>query len=226
MMGAMVKTYYAEKAGIDPAKIRVVSVMPCTAKKFEAKREELAGTGYPDVDAVITTRELARMIKEAGIDFVNLPDEDFDDLCGESTGAAVIFGATGGVMEAALRTAYEVLTGTTLENVDFHQVRGIEGVKEADIQIGDMTISVAVANGTGNASRLLDISRIVNCCFNWSIFLQYSRYIHFCLLFLLIYSNCNYQFLQKEKNSGRIDELAEDYFFKYIEYEDTNKPAA
>ena len=156
MMGAMVKTYYAEKAGIDPAKIRVVSVMPCTAKKFEAKREELAAAGYPDVDAVITTRELGRMIKEAGIDFTALPDEDFDDLMGESTGAAVIFGATGGVMEAALRTAYEALTGSTLENVDFHDVRGIEGIKEASVQIGGLTVNVAVANGTGNATKLLD----------------------------------------------------------------------
>ena len=159
MLGAMVKTYYAEKAGIDPAKIRVVSVMPCTAKKFEAQREELSGTGYPDVDAVITTRELARMIKEAGIDFRTLPNEDFDSLMGESTGAAVIFGATGGVMEAALRTAYETLTGETLKNVDFHDVRGIEGIKEADVKIGDQVISVAVANGTGNASKLLDSVR-------------------------------------------------------------------
>ena len=156
MLGAMVKTYYAEKAGIDPAKIRVVSVMPCTAKKFEAKREELAASGYPDVDAVITTRELGRMIKEAGIDFVALPDEDFDDLMGESTGAGVIFGATGGVMEAALRTAYEALTGKTLENVEFHDVRGIEGIKEASVQIGDLTVNVAVANGTGNATKLLE----------------------------------------------------------------------
>ena len=133
--------------------------MPCTAKKFEAKREELAGTGYPDVDAVITTRELARMIKEAGIDFRNLPDEDFDSLMGESTGAAVIFGATGGVMEAALRTAYETITGETLENVDFHDVRGIEGIKEATVNIGGTDVNVAVANGTGNASKLLDSVR-------------------------------------------------------------------
>lgn len=156
MMGAIIKSYYAEKAGLDPKDIRVVSVMPCTAKKFEADREELAGTGYPDVNAVITTRELARMIKQAGIDFANLPDEDFDTLLGESTGAGVIFGATGGVMEAALRTAYEALTGKTLENVDFTAVRGVEGVKEASVQVGDLTVNVAVANGTGNASKLLD----------------------------------------------------------------------
>ncbi len=159
MLGAIIKSYYAEKAGIDPKDIAVVSVMPCTAKKFEADREELAGTGYPDVDAVITTRELARMIKEAGIDFVNLPDEDFDPLCGESTGAAVIFGATGGVMEAALRTAYETITGETLEDVNFTAVRGVEGIKEATIQVGDLPVSVAVAHSTGAASKLLDMVR-------------------------------------------------------------------
>ncbi|MDD6683360.1 MAG: NADH-dependent [FeFe] hydrogenase, group A6 [Clostridiales bacterium] len=157
MLGAVVKSYYAQKAGIDPKDIAVVSVMPCTAKKFEADRDELAGAGYPDVDAVITTRELAKMIKEAGIDFVNLPDEDFDDMLGESTGAGVIFGATGGVMEAALRTAYEVITGKELENVDFTAVRGIEGIKEATIKVGDLDVSVAVAHGTGNASKLLDM---------------------------------------------------------------------
>ena len=159
MLGAIIKSYYAEKAGIDPKDIAVVSVMPCTAKKFEADREELAGTGYPDVDAVITTRELARMIKEAGIDFVNLPDEYFDPLCGESTGAAVIFGATGGVMEAALRTAYETITGETLEDVNFTAVRGVEGIKEATIQVGDLPVSVAVAHSTGAASKLLDMVR-------------------------------------------------------------------
>ena len=157
MMGAVVKSYYAQKAGIDPKDIAVVSVMPCTAKKFEADRDELAGAGYPDVDAVITTRELAKMIKEAGIDFVNLPDENFNDMLGESTGAGVIFGATGGVMEAALRTAYEVITGKELENVDFTAVRGIEGIKEATIKVGDLDVSVAVAHGTGNASKLLDM---------------------------------------------------------------------
>ena len=159
MLGAIIKSYYANKTDINPKDIAVVSVMPCTAKKFEADREELAGTGYPDVDAVITTRELARMIKEAGIDFVNLPDEDFDPLCGESTGAAVIFGATGGVMEAALRTAYETITGQTLEDVNFTAVRGIEGIKEATVQVGDLPVSVAVANSTGAASKLLDMVR-------------------------------------------------------------------
>ncbi len=156
MVGAIVKSYYAEKAGIDPKKIRVVSVMPCTAKKFEARRPELGHDGMADVDAVLTTRELARMIKEAGIDFANLPDGDFDSLMGESTGAGVIFGATGGVMEAALRTAYETITGEKLTDVEFHAVRGIEGIKEAEIEIGDQKVLVAVASGTGNATKLLE----------------------------------------------------------------------
>ena len=156
MLGAMVKTYYAEKNGIDPKDIAVVSVMPCTAKKFEAARPELGHNGLADVDVVITTRELARMIKEANINFNLLPDGDFDSLMGESTGAAVIFGATGGVMEAALRTAYETITGETLQDVDFHQVRGIEGIKEAEIDIGGNKVLVAVASGTGNATKLLE----------------------------------------------------------------------
>ena len=155
MEGAMIKSYYAEKTGIDPKDIAVVSVMPCTAKKFEAKRPELSHDGLADVDVVITTRELARMIKEAGIDFPNLPDEDFDSLLGESTGASVIFGATGGVMEAALRTAYNMITGKELEQVDLTAVRGVEGVKEASVQVGDLTVNVAVANGTANAAKLL-----------------------------------------------------------------------
>ena len=159
MEGAMIKTYWAEKAGIDPKDIRVVSVMPCTAKKFEAQRPELGHDGMQDVDEVLTTRELARMIKEAGIDFVNLPDEDFDPVCGESTGAAVIFGATGGVMEAALRTVYEKVTGETLAKVEFEAVRGVEGVKEATVKVGDLDVKVAIAHGTANAAKLLDSIR-------------------------------------------------------------------
>ena len=159
MTGAMVKTYYAEKMGIDPAKIVVVSVMPCTAKKFEAARPELGHNGLADVDVVITTRELARMIREAGINFNALPDGAFDSLMGESTGAAVIFGATGGVMEAALRTAYETLTKTTLEKVDFHAVRGVQGIKEATVRIGDTDVNVAVCSSTGMAAKLLDSVR-------------------------------------------------------------------
>ncbi len=156
MAGAVIKSYFAEKEGIDPSKIYVVSVMPCTAKKFEAKREELSNGGFADVDAVITVRELARMIKSAGIDFARLPDGDFDKLCGESTGAGVIFGATGGVMEAALRTVYEKVTGKELADVNFHEVRGIEGIKEAEIDLDGKKITVAVAHGTGNASELLE----------------------------------------------------------------------
>ena len=156
MGGALIKSYYAEKNGLDPKKIFVVSVMPCTAKKFEAKREELSNNGLQDVDAVITTRELAQMIRTAGIDFIHLPDEDFDDFMGESTGAAVIFGATGGVMEAALRTVYEVVTGKELEKVDFKAVRGTKGIKEAEIDVGGKIVRVAVANGTGNAGKLLE----------------------------------------------------------------------
>ena len=157
MTGAMIKTYYAERENLNPRDIVVVSVMPCTAKKFEANRPELGHDGMADVDYVLTTRELARMIKEAGIDFANLPDEDFDSLMGESTGAAVIFGATGGVMEAALRTAYEAITGKTLEDVNFTAVRGMEGIKEATVKIGDLDVNVAVASSTGKASELLDM---------------------------------------------------------------------
>lgn len=157
MFGAILKTYYAQKMGIDPADMFVVSIMPCTAKKFEAQREELAASGYPDVDAVLTTRELARMIKEAGIDFVSLPDSHFDDPMGDATGAGVIFGATGGVMEAALRTVYEILTGKPLENVEITQVRGLEGIREAEIDIGTMKIKAAVAHGLANAKKLLEM---------------------------------------------------------------------
>jgi NADP-reducing hydrogenase subunit HndD len=130
--------------------------MPCTAKKFEAARPEMAATGYPDVDVVITTRELARMIREAGIDFKDLPGRHFDDPMGEATGAGVIFGATGGVMEAAIRTVAEVLSGQSIENVEYEQVRGVEGIKEASVKVGDLTLKAAVAHGLGNARKLLD----------------------------------------------------------------------
>lgn len=156
MFGAVAKSYYAKKAGIDPSKIIVVSVMPCTAKKFECKRPELGKDGIADVDIVLTTREHARMIKQARIDFLKLPDEDFDSILGESTGAAVIFGVTGGVMEAALRTVSEVITGKELENVEYTAVRGLEGIKEAEVKIGDLTVKAAVAHGTGNAKALLE----------------------------------------------------------------------
>jgi iron-only hydrogenase group A len=157
MLGALVKTYYAEKEGIDPANIVVVSVMPCTAKKFECARPEMRGSGFQDVDYVLTTRELARMIREAGIDFKALPEETYDNPLGEYSGAATIFGATGGVMEAALRTVYEILTGKVLENVDFTQVRGLQGWKEATVPISGVgDVKVAVAHGLGNARKLLD----------------------------------------------------------------------
>ena len=156
MMGAVIKSYYAEKNNIDPKNIYVVSVMPCTAKKFEAARSELGNDGLQDVDAVLTVRELARMIKQAGIDFARLADEDFDEVLGDSTGAGVIFGATGGVMEAALRTVYEIVTGKTLEKVEFDAVRGTEGIKEAEIDLNGKTVRVAVAHSTGNAKKLLD----------------------------------------------------------------------
>lgn len=159
MFGALVKTYYASKFGIDPSKIYSVSVMPCTAKKYEAERPEMNSSGFKDVDAVLTTRELARMIKEAGIDFVNLPDEDFDAPLGISTGASTIFGVTGGVMEAALRTVYEVVTGENLDSIEFQCVRGLEGVKEAEIELNGKKVRVAVANGLGNAAKVLNSLR-------------------------------------------------------------------
>ncbi len=156
MFGGLLKTYYAEKMGIDPAKIVSVSVMPCTAKKFEVGREEMNENGNMDVDISITTRELARMIERAGIKWHFLPDEEFDDPMGTDTGAAVIFGATGGVMEAALRTANDWLTGTSNEAVEFHEVRGTKGLKEATYTINGMEIKVAVASGIANANYVMD----------------------------------------------------------------------
>ncbi len=156
MFGAITKTYYAQKMGLDPKDIVVVSIMPCTAKKFEAQREDQAAAGVPDVDVALTTRELARMIDRAGIMFTELPDEKFDDPLGTSTGAGVIFGATGGVMEAALRTAVEALTGETLAALDFTEVRGTEGIKEASYTVGGMEVNVAVASGLANARKLLE----------------------------------------------------------------------
>lgn len=157
MFGAILKTYYAEQNGIKPEDIFVVSVMPCTAKKFEKDREELQVNGLKDVDAVLTTRELGKMIKRAGILFNRLPDEEFDnDIVGEYTGAGVIFGATGGVMEAALRTAAYVLNGEELEHVELEEVRGMAGIKEATYTLGGMDVKVAVASGMKNAKVLLE----------------------------------------------------------------------
>lgn len=158
MFGAIAKTWYAEKNGINPEDIFVVGIMPCTAKKFENRRDDecAAGPGIFDTDVALTTRELSRMITRAGINFSALPDEDFDSPLGESTGASVIFGATGGVMEAALRTAADWVTGSDFEKVDFYEVRGIEGVKEAVYNIAGTDVKVAVASGLGNARKLLD----------------------------------------------------------------------
>jgi iron-only hydrogenase group A len=155
MLSSLLKTYYAEKAGIDPKKIFVVSVMPCTAKKFEARRpEHMTPWGKPYTDAVVTTREMIWMLKCLGVDFKDLQDGSFDSPLGVSSGAADIFGATGGVMEAALRTAYENVTGKELTHLEFEQVRGVEGVKETTIDIDGMAISVGVANGLQNAKHL------------------------------------------------------------------------
>ncbi len=156
MFGATMKTYYAEKMGIDPKDMVVVGIMPCTAKKFETKRPNQAASGYPDVDIALTTRELARMIESAGIYFNHLPDEEFDNPFGESTGAATIFGTTGGVMEAALRTAVKMITGKDAPNPDFEAVRGMENIKEADYKVGDLDVKVAVASGTKNAKVIMD----------------------------------------------------------------------
>ena len=170
MFGAIAKTYYAKIAGLDPRNIRVVSIMPCTAKKFEAGRSEMDGAfdfwkeemnldekeRFADVDYALTTRELASMFKSIGLQFSSLPDEKFDNPMGISTGAAVIFGATGGVMEAALRTAYEVLTKDTLPSVEFNDVRGMEGIKEATVMVGELPLKVAVAHTLGNARKLME----------------------------------------------------------------------
>ncbi|MDD4189456.1 MAG: NADH-dependent [FeFe] hydrogenase, group A6 [Eubacteriales bacterium] len=156
MFGAVLKSYYAQKEGIDPSKIFVVSIMPCTAKKFEANREELSSTGYPDVDVVLTTRELARMIREAGIDFTELPLRHYDDPMGEASGAGAIFGATGGVTEAALRTVAEILSGKSIDEIEYLEVRGVEDIKEVEIKLEGVTLRAAIAHGLGNARKLLD----------------------------------------------------------------------
>jgi NADP-reducing hydrogenase subunit HndD len=156
MFGAVIKTWYAETNGIDPKDIVSVSVMPCTAKKFEVDRDDQAAAGVADVDISITTRELARMIERAAINFKLLPDEAFDNPLGESTGASVIFGATGGVMEAALRTAVETLTGKELDSVDFEAVRGTAPIKEATLNVAGMDVKVAVASGASAAHVLLN----------------------------------------------------------------------
>jgi NADH-quinone oxidoreductase subunit G/NADP-reducing hydrogenase subunit HndD len=156
MMGSMVKTYYAKKTGIDPENVVVVSIMPCLAKKAEAARPELAKDDLNNVDLVLSTREYGAMLHEAGIQFDVLPEGDFDQLLGESTGAAVIFGTTGGVIEAAVRTAYEWLTGEELERVEFTQLRGLEGIRSATVRIKDLDLNIGIAHGLGNARKLLE----------------------------------------------------------------------
>lgn len=156
MEGAVLKTYYAKKMGLNPKDIFVVSIMPCTVKKYESARPELSEDHLQDVDAVLTTRELVRMFKMAGIDFNDLPEDEFDNPLGESTGAAAIFGTSGGVMEAALRTAYEKISGKALESVDFQEVRGMNGIKAATIPINNLEVKVAVVNGIGNVTSVLD----------------------------------------------------------------------
>ena len=156
MFGAIAKTYYAEKAGIDPSKIICVSVMPCTAKKAEAARPEMNASGYRDVDIVITTRELGRMIREAGLDFKHLPEDSYDSPLGAGTGAAVIFGTTGGVMEAALRTVADVLTGEDLKAVDYNDVRGMEQTREAELTVAGNTVKISVVHTLASAKKMLD----------------------------------------------------------------------
>jgi NADH-quinone oxidoreductase subunit G/[NiFe] hydrogenase diaphorase moiety small subunit/NADP-reducing hydrogenase subunit HndD len=171
MFGALAKTYYAQAREIDPKKIVTVSIMPCTAKKYEADRPEMRSSGYKDVDYVITTRELAKMIRQAGIDFTQMKEDKFDRLMGNSSGAAVIFGATGGVMEAALRTAYEIITGREVpyENLNIEPVRGFEGIRQASIKLEGcvedwkflegVELKCAVAHGLSNARLLMEAVR-------------------------------------------------------------------
>lgn len=156
MFGAIAKSYYAEKMGIDPKDMIVVSIMPCIAKKYEAKRDELNNEGVSDVDIVLTTRELAAMIKEAGLDLAGLESSDYDDPLGESTGAGTIFGASGGVIEATVRTAYDTITGDSLDEVEYHDLRGLKGVKKAVVNINGQDIHIGVVNGLGNTRRLLE----------------------------------------------------------------------
>ncbi|MBP3284861.1 MAG: iron hydrogenase small subunit [Clostridia bacterium] len=159
MYGALLKSYYAKKNNIDPSKIFVVAVMPCTAKKFECERPELSATGYPDIDAVITTVELAKMIKQSGIMFENLEDEMFDEPFGEASGAATIFGTSGGVMEAAIRTVTEVLENKSIDKIEYEEVRGNETIKEAELSIAGQKVKIAVVSGLGNARKLMELVR-------------------------------------------------------------------
>ncbi len=156
MFGAMAKSYYAEQVGIESKEITVVAIMPCLAKKYEAGRDELRNNGEKNVDYVLTTREFGAMLKEAGIDFASLPESDFDSLLGESTGAGVIFGSTGGVIEAAVRTAADMIAGEEVDTIDYHALRGLDGIREATVTVGDLDINIGIAHGLGNARKLLE----------------------------------------------------------------------
>ena len=163
MFSTIVKTYYAEQVNVDPGDVFTVSIMPCTAKKYEGAREEHRHSGYRDTDAVLTTRELARMIKEAGIDFLNLKDDSYDQILGQATGAATIFGTSGGVTEAALRTVKEVLTGEPLEKLNL----GIMGVREAEVEIADRTYKIGIVSGLANAAKVLDEIKAGTSEYDW-----------------------------------------------------------
>ncbi len=167
MFGSVIKTYFAEKEQLDPSEICSVSVMPCTAKKFECKRSEMNDSGYQDVDIVLTVQELAKMIRTAGIDFENISDSEFDQPFGLGSGAAQIFGATGGVMEAALRTVYEVVTNKTLDNLDFEDVRGFGGIREASVDLDGTVVKVAIAHGLKNAKIVLEQIKAGNCDYHF-----------------------------------------------------------
>ena len=159
MLGAMIKNYYDKKSGVNPEDILSVAVMPCTAKKYEIEREELKIDGRKPVDIVVTTREIAWMIKSAGIDFLNIKEEKFDSLLGFSSGVGTVFGVSGGMLEAALRTAYELYTGETLADIEFSALRGFKGIKEVSIKMGDKNIRVAAAHGLRNVHNLLKIAK-------------------------------------------------------------------
>lgn len=236
MEGAIIKSYYAEKNGIDPSDIFVVSIMPCTAKKYEKDREQLVTNGLKDVDAVLTTRELGDLIKRSGINFTKLPDEEFDnDLIGDYSGAGVIFGVTGGVMEAALRTAYFVLEGKEYGNIEFTEVRGFDGLKEASFTLGGQTLNVAVAHGIKNAKSILDDIRVgkskyqfieIMCCPGGCIAGGGQPYVRPCFLpdedpdildtykekrAKAIYSEDERQTVRQSHNNPQIKQLYDDY---------------
>ncbi len=167
MFGAIIKSYFAEKYGIDRNKICTVSVMPCIAKKYECSREEMEVDGLRDVDYVLTTRELARMIKQANIDFIELEESNFDDPMGEATGAGAIFGTTGGVMEAAIRTAVDTLENRSVDRINYEEVRGEKGIKEATLNVADREVKIAVVSGLANARKIMEQIKSGNCPYHF-----------------------------------------------------------